>query len=104
MLTGSVQADQVHLRALKVQRKYYSEPCTDSQRWPSRHDQLVKADKGLPKQKLSATMLSMDYTRVWYIDKSCMPFHCFQHPQCLSPLITAALQDKLAAYLKDLSI
>ncbi|DBA65517.1 TPA: hypothetical protein ACH3X2_003173 [Trebouxia sp. C0005] len=63
------QADQIHLIALKVQRKYYSEPSKDSQRWASRHDQLVQADKGLPKQELPATMLSMDYTRVWYTDK-----------------------------------
>ena len=34
-----------------------------------RHDQLVQADKGLPKQELPATMLSMDYTRVWYTDE-----------------------------------
>ena len=66
----SIQADQIHLIALKVQRKYYSEPSRDSQRWTSRHDQLLKADKGLPKQELPATMLSMDYTRVWYTDRS----------------------------------
>ena len=63
------QADQIHLIALKVQRKYYSEPSRESQRWASRHNQLVRADKGLPKQELPATMLSMDYTRVWYTDK-----------------------------------
>jgi len=28
-----------------------------------------RPDKGLPKQELPATMLSMDYTRVWYTDK-----------------------------------
>ncbi len=54
---------------MKVQRKYYGEPSRESQRWASRHDQLVQADKGLPKQELPATMLSMDYTRVWYTDK-----------------------------------
>ena len=64
-----MQADQIHLIALKVQRKYYSEPSMDSQRWASRHDRLVQTDKGLPKQELPATMLSMDYTRVWYTDK-----------------------------------
>jgi len=64
-----MQADQIHLIALKVQRKYYGEPSRESQRWASRHDQLVQADKGLPKQELPATMLSMDYTRVWYTDK-----------------------------------
>ncbi len=71
MLTYFVhmQADQIHLIAPKVQRKYYSEPSRDSHRWASRHDQLVQADKGLPKQELPATMLSMDYTRVWYADK-----------------------------------
>ncbi|KAL3132004.1 hypothetical protein ABBQ32_14227 [Trebouxia sp. C0010 RCD-2024] len=62
------QADQIHLIALKVQRKYYTEPNRDSQRWISRHDQL-RSDKSLPKQELPATMLSMDYTRVWYTDK-----------------------------------
>ena len=72
----SMQADQIHLIALKVQRKYYSEPSRDSQRWTSRHDQLLKADKGLPKQELPATMLSMDYTRVWYTDRSAT------HPPC----------------------
>ena len=62
MLTNCVhvQADQTHLIALKVQRKYYSEPSRESQRWVSRHDQLVQADQGLPKQELPATMLSMD--------------------------------------------
>jgi len=71
MLTTCVhmQADQIHLITVKVQRKYYSEPSRESQRWASRHDQLVQADKGLPKQELPATMLSMDYTRVWYTDK-----------------------------------
>ena len=64
-----LQADHIHLIALKVQRKYYGEPSMDSQRWASRHDQLVQTDKGLPKQELPATMLSMDYTRVWYTDK-----------------------------------
>ncbi|DBA67778.1 TPA: hypothetical protein ACH3X2_001212 [Trebouxia sp. C0005] len=63
------QADQIHMIALKVQRKYNSEPSKDSQQWASRHDQLVQADKGLPQQELPATMLSMDYTRVWYTDK-----------------------------------
>ena len=72
----SIQADQIHLIALKVQRKYYSEPSRDSQRWTSRHDQLLKADKGLPKQELPATMLSMDYTRIWYTDRSAL------HPPC----------------------
>ena len=72
MLTHCVhmQADQIHLIALKVQRKYYSEPSREWQRWASRHDQLVQANQGLPKQELPATMLSMDYTRVWYTDKS----------------------------------
>lgn len=65
----ALQADQLHLITLKVQRKYYSEPNGDSQRWISRHDQLLKRDKSLPKQELPATMLSMDYTRVWYTDK-----------------------------------
>ena len=71
MLTYFVymQADQIHLIALKEQRQYYNEPSKDSQRWASRHDQLVQADKGLPKQELLATMLSINYTRVWYIDK-----------------------------------
>lgn len=64
----AMQADQIHLIALQVQRKYYSEPNRDSQRWISRHDQL-HSDKSLPKQELPATMLSMDYTRVWYTDK-----------------------------------
>ena len=64
LIMMSMQADQIHLIALKVQRKYYSEPSRDSQRWTSRHDQLLKADMGLPKQELPATMLSMDYTRV----------------------------------------
>ena len=63
-----MQADQIHLIALQVQRKYYSEPNKDSQRWISRHDQL-HSDRSLPKQELPATMLSMDYTRVWYSDK-----------------------------------
>ncbi len=36
-----VQADQIHLIALKVQRKYYSEPSRDSQRPASLHAQLV---------------------------------------------------------------
>ena len=63
-----MQADQIHLIALQVQRKYYSEPHRDSQRWISRHNQL-HSDRSLPKQELPATMLSMDYTRVWYTDK-----------------------------------
>ncbi|DBA72334.1 TPA: hypothetical protein ACH3X2_010575 [Trebouxia sp. C0005] len=66
------QADQIHLIALKVHRKYYSEPSRAPQQWASRHDQLVQADKGLPKQELPATMLSMDYTRVWYTDNVCV--------------------------------
>ncbi|KAL0043259.1 hypothetical protein WJX82_006661 [Trebouxia sp. C0006] len=74
------QADQIHLIALKVQRKYYSEPSRESQRWASRHDQLVRADKGLSKQELPATMLSMDYTRVWYTDKR-------NTQQCISPCL-----------------
>ena len=76
LIKWSIQADQIHLIALKVQRKYYSEPSRDSQRWASRHDQLLEADKGLPKQELPPTMLSMDYTRVWYTDRSA------SHPPC----------------------
>lgn len=67
-VADAMQADQIHLIALKVQRKYFIEPNRDSQRWISRHDQL-SSDKSLPKQELPATMLSMDYTRVWYTDK-----------------------------------
>ncbi len=71
MLTTCVhmQADQIHLITVKVQRKCYSKPSREWQRWASRHDQLVQANQGLPKQELPATMLSMDYTRVWYTDK-----------------------------------
>ena len=67
-VAAAMQADQIHLIALQVQRKFYSEPNRDSQRWISRHDQLY-SDRSLPKQELPATMLSMDYTRVWYTDK-----------------------------------
>ena len=65
-----MQADQINVIALKVQRKFYTDPNKDSQRWASRHDQLLQAGRGLPKQELPATMLSMDYTRVWYTDRS----------------------------------
>ncbi|DBA67772.1 TPA: hypothetical protein ACH3X2_001206 [Trebouxia sp. C0005] len=47
------QADQIRIIALKVQRKYYSEPSKDSQQWASRHDQLAHA---MP----SASLANMD--------------------------------------------
>ena len=65
-----MQADQIHLIALKVQRKYWSEPRRDTQRWMSRHDELMQGSEGLPKQELPATMLSMDFKRVWITDRS----------------------------------
>lgn len=65
-----MQADQINLIALKVQRKYYTEPRRDTQRWQSRHDQLLQGAQGLPKQELPATMLSMDFKRIWITDRS----------------------------------
>lgn len=65
-----MQADQIHLIAIKVQRKYWTEPHKDTQRWTSRHDELQQSSQGLPKQELPATMLSMDFKRVWITDRS----------------------------------
>lgn len=65
-----MQADQIHLIALKVQRKYWTEPHRDTQRWMSRHDELEQGAQGLPKQELPATMLSMDFKRIWITDRS----------------------------------
>ena len=80
-----MQADQIHLIALQVQRKYYSEPNKDSQRWISRHDQL-HSDRSLPKQELPATMLSMDYTRVWYSDKCAILLASLLQLPCINAL------------------
>lgn len=81
-----MQADQIHLIALKVQRKYWSEPHRDTQRWMSRHDELMQGSRGLPKQELPATMLSMDFKRVWITDRSA-------DVPCLDVLPVAACTD-----------